>query len=139
MNIKRLSILAFLALCCATSATAQGGWRQWNIYLVDGTRLFATPLGMNEKGRFTYYMGDREGTERTKISHIVIVADGLPPAPTEKIKQDLIVFRDGTKSFGAITFKELKFSEGILIQNGKEISTENIAYIKFAPPKKKKY
>jgi hypothetical protein len=118
---------------------AQGGWRQWNIYLVDGTRLLATPLGINEQGRFTHFMGDKTGTERSKISYIAIIADGLPPAPAEKIKQDLILFRDGTRSLGAITFKELKFSEGTLVQNGKEISTENIAYIKFAPPKKRKY
>lgn len=142
MNIKRLSMLLFLALCFVTSASAQGGWRQWNIYLIDGTKLFATPLGINEQGRFTHYMGDKKGTERSKISYIEIVVRDqtpLPPRPTEKIKQDLIVFRDGTKSSGAITFKDLAFSEGTLIQNGKEISTEKIAYIMFAVPKKKGY
>jgi hypothetical protein len=134
-----MSMLLFVALCFATSASAQGGWRQWNIYLVDGTHLFATPLGINDKGRFTHYMGDKEGTERSKIAYMAIVADDLPPVPNEKVKQDLIVLRDGAKSFGAITFKELKFSEGTLIQNGKEISTQKIAFIKFVPPKKRKY
>lgn len=139
MNIKRVSMLLFLALCFATSVSAQGGWRQWNVYLVDGSKLFATPLGMNEKGRFTHYMGDKEGTERSKISYMAIVADDLPPVPPEKVKEDLVVLRDGTKSFGAVVFRDLKFSEGTVVQNGKEISTENIAYIKFAPPKKKRY
>lgn len=139
MKIKRISMLLILAFCLAASASAQGGWRQWNIYLIDGTRLFATPLGMNEKGRFTHYMGDKEGTERSKISYIAIVAEDLPPVPAEKIKQDLVVTRDGTRTLGPVAFRDLRFSEGTVIQNGKEISTENIAYIKFAPPKKKKY
>lgn len=138
MHIRRILLMLMLALGLVVSASAQGGWRQWNIYLIDGTKLLATPLGMNEKGRFTHHMGDKEGIDRSKISYIAIIANDLPPAPTEKIKQDLVVLLDGTKSFGAVTFRDLQFSEGTVLQNGKEISTKNIAYIKFAPPKKKK-
>jgi hypothetical protein len=83
-------------------------------------------------------MGNKEGTDRSKISYIAIIANDLPPLPTETIKQDLAVLLDGTKTLGAVTFRDLAFSEGTVLQNGKEISTENIAYIKFAPPKKKK-
>lgn len=138
MYIRRISMILVLALGLVASASAQGGWRQWNIYLTDGTQLLATPLGMREDGRFTHYMGDKEGTDRSKISYIAIIARDLPPVPTEKIKKDLVVLLDGTKSFGAVTFRNLQFSEGTVLQNGKEISTETIAYIKFAPPKKKK-
>ena len=83
-------------------------------------------------------MGDRTDTGRSRILCIDIIANDLPPLPTEKVKQDLVVLLDGTKSFGAVSFRDLKFSEGTVLQNGKEISTEKIAYIKFAPPKKKK-
>lgn len=137
MYIRRISMMLLLALGLVVSASAQGGWRQWNIYLIDGTVQLATPLGMDEKGGFTHHMGD-EGIDRSKISYIAIIANDLPPLPTEKIKQDLVVLLDGTKSFGAVTFRDLRFSEGTVIQNGKELSTESIAYIKFAPPKKKK-
>ena len=44
---------------------------------------------------------------------------------------------DGTRTTGKVTFKSLKFSEGIIVQNGKEMSLENVAYIKFAHSKTK--
>ena len=120
----------------SSSASAQGGWRQWDIYLVDGSKLLGTPLAINEKGIFTHAMGDKEGIERSKISYLAIIERDLPPAPEAPVKQDLVVLRDGTKSFGAVTFRDFKFSEGTILQSGKEISTENIAYIKFAKPKR---
>ena len=131
------SALLFVALAVlSSSATAQGGWRQWDIYLVDGTKLLGTPLAINEKGRFTNAMGDKEGIERSKISYLAVIERDLPPAPEGRVKQDLVVLRDGSKSFGAVTFRDFKFSEGTVLQNGKEISTVNIAYIKFAKPKR---
>ena len=132
----KLVLLACFLGAFALSASAQGGWRQWDIYLVDGSKLLGTPLAINEKGRFTHAMGDKEGIERSKISYIAIRERDLPPAPEGSVKQDLVVLRDGTKSFGVITFRNFKFSEGTVIQNGKEISTEKVAYIKFAQPKR---
>jgi hypothetical protein len=126
--------VAFAVL--ASSASAQGGWRQWDIYLLDGSKLLGTPLGINEKGRFTQAMGDKDGIERSKISYLAIIERELPPAPEGSVKQDLVVLRDGTKSYGPVSFRDFRFSEGTVLQNGKEISTEKIAYIKFANPKR---
>jgi len=129
--------LGFAAMCQST-ALAQGGWRGWNIHLLDGTQLEANPLGMNEAGRFTRGMDPKQpGIERSKVSYLEIGRRELPPLPEGKFKEDMVVLEDGTRSFGAVTFRDLKFSEGIVIQNGKEITTGKIIYIKFAPPKKK--
>jgi hypothetical protein len=129
--------LGFAAMCQST-ALAQGGWRGWDIHMADGTVLEANPLGMNEAGRFTRSMDPKqEGIERSKISYLSIGRRELPPLPEGKFKEDIVILEDGTRTFGAVTFRDLKFSEGIVIQNGKEISTEKIIYIKFAPPKKK--
>jgi len=119
-------------------ASAQGGWRQWNVFMRDGTRIEANPLGMNEAGQFTRGMGKEPGIERSQISYLSISRTELPPLPGGVFDQDLVVQVDGTRSLGAVAFRGLKFSEGTVLQNGKEISTEKIAYIKFAAPKKKK-
>ena len=119
------------------NSSAQGGWRQWNVFLRDGTQLEANPLGMNEAGRFTRGMGAEPGIERLKIAYLAIARRELPPLPKGEFDKDMVMLVDGTRAFGAVAFKNLKFSEGVLLQNGKQISTENIAYIKFARPIKK--
>lgn len=142
MNARRLWI-TFVAIgivaFCNSVVAAQGGWRGWNIHLLDGTQVEANPLGMNEAGLFTRNMDPKQpGIERSKISYLEIGRRELPPLPKGNFKEDMVVLEDGTKTFGAVTFRDLKFSEGTVIQNGKEISTEKIIYIKFAQPKKKK-
>ena len=101
MSIKR-TLIAVWAACFigafSLQASAQGGWRQWDIYLVDGSKLLGTPLAINEKGRFTNAMGDKEGIERSKISYLAIRERDLRPAPEGPIKQDLVVLRDGTSA-----------------------------------------
>ena len=132
------AVSVFVALFALNSATyAQGGWRQWTVHMRDGTQLEANPLGMNEAGRFTRGMGNQEGIERSKIALLSIRQNELPPLPEGEFDKDLVVLTDGTRTFGAVKFREFKFSEGTIIQNGKEIGTGNIAYIKFAKPKKK--
>ena len=133
-----LTVVALgLTAMCQSTVLAQGGWR-WNIHLLDGTQLEANPLGMNEAGRFTRGMDPKqEGIERSKVSYLSIGRRELPPLPEGKFKEDMVALEDGTRTFGTVTFRDLKFSEGIVIQNGKEISTEKIIYIKFAQPKKK--
>lgn len=137
MSVKPLSMITFSLLIVVltfSSASAQGGWRQWDIHMLDGTTLQANPLGLKD-GRFTRSMNkDESGIERLKISYISVVAASLPPAPTGKVKKDLIVLLDGTRSFGQVKFKEIKFSEGTILQNGKEMTLENVAYIRFAHP-----
>ena len=141
MNTRRLWI-TFVAVGIVafynSTVLAQGGWRGWNIHLIDGTRLEANPLGMNKAGRFTRSMDPKQpGIERSKVSYLEIGRRELPPLPAGDFKEDMVVLEDGTRTFGAVTFRDLKFSEGIVIQNGKEINTEKIIYIKFAQPKKK--
>ena len=142
MNTRRLSILMAVLGSVAffqATALAQGGWRGWEIHMADGTVLVANPLGMNEAGRFTRGMDTKqEGIDRSKIAYLSIGRRELPPLPQDNPKQDMVVLEDGTKTFGGVTFRDLKFSEGIVIQNGKEISTEKIIFIRFAQPKKKK-
>jgi hypothetical protein len=141
MSTKRILML-LLALCTAASvhhqASAQGGWRQWDIYMLDGSRVEANPLGMRDDGRFTRSMGNEPGFERSKISYLAAGRRTLPPLPEGEFKQDLVVMMDGSRTQGAVTFRSLKFSEGTILQNGKEMTLENVAYIKFAHPQKKK-
>ena len=141
MNLKRACIalfgLAVMLFACGRSS-AQGGWRQWEIYLVDGTSVQASPLQLRADGRFTRSMDPKEaGFDRSKINYLAANTKQLPPAPTGKYKQDLVVMLDGKQTFGKVIFKSLKFSEGAIIQNGKEMTLENVAYIKFAHPKSK--
>ena len=122
-------------LLLSTQASAQGGWRQWEIYLLDGTSLEASPLQLRNDGRFTRSMDPKEaGFAQAKIDYLAAATKQLPPAPTGKYKQDVVVMLDGKRSSGTVRFKTLKFSEGTFVQNGKEISLENVAYIKFAHP-----
>jgi len=129
--------LAMLAIAASQSA-AQGGWRQWDIYMLDGTSVYASPLQMRPDGRLTRSMDpNEEGILISKIDYLAIKADSLPPVPTGRYKQDLIVMRNGKQSLGKVTIKSLKFSEGTIVQNGKEMTLENVAYVKFANPRTK--
>ena len=133
------SVLLLVALVFLQSVVlAQGGWRQWRVHLVDGTELEANPLGMNEAGQFTRGMGAQTGIDRSKISYLAISRQELPALPKEEPKQDTVIMLDGSQTVGPVTFRDFKFSEGVILQNGKEIKTENVAYVRFAQPKKKK-
>src|SRR3954451_14279914 len=138
------SPLAFLFLvivivCFQADVSAQGGWRQWDIIMLDGTSQYASPLQMRADGRFTRSMDPNEpGFERSKIDYLAARATALPTAPTAAVKKDLVVMLDGTRTLGTVTFKSVKFSEGTIVQNGKELSLENVAYIKFAHSKQAK-
>ena len=141
MDLKKTFIVVFsfliLVIACG-QASAQGGWRQWEIYLVDGTSVQASPLQLRADGKFTRSMDPKEtGYDRSTIAYLAANTKTLPPAPTGKYKQDLIVMLDGKQSFGKVTFKSLKFSEGTIVQNGKEMTLENVAYIRFAHPRSK--
>jgi hypothetical protein len=126
---------AFVLLICGAGAYGQGGWRQWNVYLRDGTSIMASPLALNETGELTYSMRNVP-IERSKISYIAIVADNLPALPAGISSRDVVVKTNGSLSVGAVRFLEVKFSEGKIRQNGKTIDLKDVAYIKFAQPKK---
>ena len=129
-----LLFVAFTVL--ASSVSAQGGWRQWRLFMRDGTQLEGNPLGVNEKGQFTRGVGATKGIDRSKVSHMTVNANELPPVPEADFAQDMVVLVDGTRTMGPVKFREFKFSDGTILQNGKEISTTEIAHIKFAKPKK---
>jgi len=140
MITRRISItllsIVILGFTCS-SGLGQGGWRQWEIRFLDGTSVEANPLQMRDNGRFTRSMDPKEaGFDRTKIDYIAAISRNanvaFPPAPTGRSKQDLIVFLNGKRSLGKVIFKSLRFSEGTIVQNGKEMSLENVAYVKFA-------
>jgi hypothetical protein len=137
-RVSYLPLLLCIAMIYVVQTPAQGGWRQWEIKFLDGTSVEASPLQLKGDGRFTRSMDPKEpGFERAKIDYFAIAARDLPPVPTGSFKQDLVVTLDGKRSFGKVTFKSLKFSEGTIVQNGKEMSLENVAYIKFAHVRKR--
>jgi hypothetical protein len=137
MSRTGLAMLVIGLVFCITETRGQGGWQQWEINMRDGTRLTASPLSVNEKGQIGFSMGN-EPVERSKISYIAPSIKGLPPLPAEKFDRDLVVRRDGTRTFGAITFGNVKFSAGKILQNGNETDLQDVAYLIFASQKKKK-
>lgn len=102
----------------------------------DGTQVEANPLGVNERGELTRGVGATKGIDRSKISYMSVSRRELPPLPEGDFALDMVVLVDGTRTLGPVMFRDFKFSEGTVLQNGKEIRTENIAYIKFAKPKR---
>ena len=130
-----LMIIAFAIFHSA--ASAQGGWRHWTLFMRDGTQLEANPMGVNKAGQFTRGVGAKKGIDRSKISHMSVSRAELPPLPEGDFAQDVIVLVDGTRTMGPVKFRDFIFSEGTVLQNGKEISTSKIAYIIFAKAKTK--
>jgi len=139
MSRKRQVILFFsfsLFVLMSADVHAQGGWRQWEIKLLDGTSVEGNPLQMRGDGRFTRSMDPKEdGYLQSTVDYFAASTKQLPPLPTGSFKQDLVVMLDGKRLFGKVTFKSLKFSEGTIVQNGKEMTLENVAFIKFAHAK----
>ena len=142
MRKIRLSLVLLVLIVAGLGqvrVSAQGGWHQWDIYTQDGSSVEASPLGMRKDGRFTRSMDPKEiGYVRGRIDYLAARTKQLPAPPTGEFKQDLVVMLDGKRTFGRVTFKSLKFSEGTITQNGRTMTLENVAYIKFAHPKKKK-
>lgn len=141
MTTRRIVLLLFPLLLAGSfhsQTFAQGGWRQWRVHLLNGTEVEANPLGMNKAGKFTVGMGIDKGIDRSKITYLAISGRELPPIPDGVTKQDMVVMLDGSQTLGRVTIRDLKFSEGVILQNGREITTEYVAYIIFAHTKKKK-
>ena len=123
-------------------ARAQGGWRQWDVYLRDGTRLEANPLGALDATRLTLSVNGRV-VSRSKIDYIAaqttvgpsrepIPGASLPPAPRGRMCTDVVVHTNGSKTTGRVWFTRIRFSEGVITQRGVEIPLEGVAYIKLA-------
>jgi len=119
--------------------------RQWRVRdpalyrrFADAVEKFRPTLreclaALRADGKFTRSMDPKEaGFDRSKIDYFAAIKDQLPPLPTGNFKQDLVVFVDGKRSLGKVTFKSLKFSEGVIVQNGNEFKMASVAYVKFA-------
>ena len=138
-----------IALCVALPlpAAAQGGWRAWDLYLRDGSRIEANPLGAPDDTHLAISVGGMENHDKTiarrRIALIAAqttvgprrepIQDGtLPPRPSGRACEDLIVLRDGRKTTGHVSLTRVQYSAGVVTQRGTEVNLDSIAYIKFA-------
>jgi len=138
-----------IALCVSlpSPAAAQGGWRAWDLYLRDGSRIEANPLGAPDDTHLAISAGGMEDHDKTvaRRSIVLIAAPTtvgprrepipgatLPPRPTGRVCQDLIVLRDGRKTTGHVSLTRVHYSAGVVTQRGAEVNLDSIAYIKFA-------
>lgn len=143
-----VELFAAVSLCVLPlPLAAQGGWRQWDLYLRDGSRVEANPLGAPDDTHIAISVGGMENhdktIERRRVALIAapttvgsrreaIPGDTLPPRPTGRACEDVIVLRDGRKTTGRVSLTRIRYSAGVVTQRGAEIRLDSIAYIKFA-------
>lgn len=138
----RHAAVALLLLAPATLA-AQGGWRQWDVILLDGTHLVANPLGAPDDNLLSLSVGGFErrspAISRSQVDYIAARNKGTTqaarPAPG-RVCQDLVVFRDGRRTAGRVTLSRVAWSAGVIRQGDREIELEEVSYIKFASVKR---
>jgi hypothetical protein len=130
---------AFWCTGLATVSPAQGGWRQWEVRLRDGSRLEANPLGAPDDGHLSLSVGAYERREhRIARALVQVVAayphpgESLPAVPAVASCDDAIVRRDGTTTIGRITLARVRWSEGVVAQRGDTIDLRDVAYLVFA-------
>jgi hypothetical protein len=138
--IKIAIVMAASFTLLPSGAAAQGGWRQWDVYLRDGTHVVANPLGAPDSVRISTSMGS-DAIDRDLIDYLAartaklaepLRSIALPPAPTTRCRRDVVVRLDGRRSYGRVTFADIRFSEGTIVQNGVEMDLTEVAYIQFA-------
>lgn len=145
MALSRIAIPLLAAALCAglpAASAAQGGWRQWDVRLHDGTRLEANPLGAPDDAHLSLSVAGFEGRERRIArSRVRVVAarptwgDSLPPLRAGPSCADAIVRRDGRRTVGRITLARVRWSEGLVVQRGDTVDLRDVAYLVFAPPR----
>ena len=150
-----VELFAAISLCAALPLplAAQGGWRQWDLYLRNGSYIEANPLGAPDDARLAISVGGMEGHDTTiarrRIALIAaqttvgprrepIPGETLPPRPTGRACADVIVLRDGRKTTGHVSLTRVRYSAGVVTQRGVEVQLDSIAYIKFADAMDKK-
>ena len=140
-RIAHWALVAALCSGLASASSAQGGWRQWDLYLRDGTRIEANPLGAPDDAHLSISVASFEGRERAmpraRVRLLAAQAtpyDSLPPAPRGVSCNDAIVRRDGKRTTGRVTLARVRWSEGVVRQRGVEIDLRDVAYIAFATP-----
>ena len=131
------------ALLCAilpTALRAQGGWRQWDVYLRDGTRIEANPLGAPDDAHVAISVGGITKREaaipRARVAYIAAQAPAgsLPAVPRVRSCDDAVVRRDGRRTTGRVTLARVEYSEGTITQRGNSIDLRDVAYLVFARP-----
>ena len=144
-----VELLAAVSLCAALPLplAAQGGWRQWDLYLRNGSYIEANPLGAPDDARLAISVGGMEGHDTTiarrRIALIAaqttvgsrrepIPGETRPPRPTGRACADVIVLRDGRKTTGHVSLTRVRYSAGVVTQHGVEVQLDSIAYIRFA-------
>jgi hypothetical protein len=149
-----VELLATIVLCAVPTMplAAQGGWPQWDLFLRNGTRVEANPLGALDNAHIAISVGGMEGHDSTiarrRISLIAAqttvgsrrepIPGAAPPSrPTGRACQDIIVRRDGRKTTGHVSLTRIRYSAGVVTQRGVEVTLDAIAYIKFADPNAK--
>ena len=120
---------------------AQGGRRQWDVRLRDGTRLEANPLGAPNDDRLSLSVAAYDGRERriprSRVQALVALpfaGEVLPAVPTTPLCKDVIVRRDGTTTVGRVTLARVRWSEGVVVQRNDTVDLRDIAYVAFAAP-----
>jgi hypothetical protein len=123
----------------ASVSPAQGGWRQWEVRLRDGSRLEANPLGAPDDGHLSLSVGAYERREhRIARALVQVVAarprpgESLPAVPAVGLCEDAIVLRDGTTTMGPISLARVRWSEGVVVQRGDTVDLRHVAYLVFA-------
>ena len=139
-------VAALLCAAAGQTAEAQGGWRQWDVILRNGTRLLANPLGAPDTLSLSRSVGGFESKEATiPRRRIDYLAAGdprgplppetvLPAAPTGRACEDALIFWDGRKTVGRVSLTRIQWSEGVVTQNGIQVDLVDVAYIKFGRP-----
>ena len=136
-------LAAALGAGLPSASAAQGGWRQWDVYLRDGTRLVASPLAAPDDGHLSLSVGAMEGRQRrlarSRVHYLAAVPttadDSLPAPPVRASCTDAIVRRDGTRTVGRIRLARVEWSEGIVVQRGDTVDLADVAYLVFAAPR----
>ena len=139
-------VAVLLSVAAGGSAWAQGGWRQWDVVLRNGTRLVANPLGTPDTLSFSRSVGGFETKEdvipRRRVDYLA-AGDPRGPLPPEAIRpaapigmkcEDTLIFWDGRKTVGRVSLTRIQWSEGVVTQNGVEVDLTEVAFIKFGRP-----